>query len=152
MRCIYRAAALNRLSTAAASNARPRRSSLALCAPLCHHAGAKLLRQIVEYAESHSSIADVFLHVRSSAGLCFEHSRCNPSSLAAAHQSLHNLSSVFAQVQINNSEALDFYKKQGFENVGQIDNYYKKIEPPHCFVLSKKFVHVNMGGRGGTLD
>ena len=69
----------------------------------------------------------------------------------------HSLSSslcvlVHPQVQINNTEALEFYKKQGFENVGQIDNYYKKIEPPHCFVLSKKFVHVNMGGRGGTLD
>ena len=59
---------------------------------------------------------------------------------------------VIAQVQINNEDALEFYKKQGFEVTGKLENYYKKIDPPHCFVLSKKFVHVNMGGGGGTLD
>lgn len=78
--------------------------------------GSKLLRQIVEYAESHSDIADVYLHV-----------------------------------QVNNQEALDFYKKQGFENVGKIENYYKKIDPPDCFIVSKKFIHVQMAG-GSALE
>ena len=38
------------------------RVSCCSCCVLC--VGAKLLRQITEYAESHSDIADVFLHVR----------------------------------------------------------------------------------------
>ena len=41
------------------------------------------------------------------------------------------------QVQTSNDAALDFYKKAGFENVGKIDNYYRRIEPPDCFVLAK---------------
>lgn len=81
--------------------------------------GSKLLRQILEYAESHSDIAEVYLHV-----------------------------------QVSNTEALDFYSKQGFENVGKIENYYKKIDPPDCFVVSKKYVHVSMVGSsiGSSLD
>ena len=73
--------------------------------------GAKLLRQILEYAETRRSIADVFLHVQSS-----------------------------------NEDAMTFYKKQGFEVTGEIKDYYKRIQPSNCFVLSKKFVHLNMGG------
>jgi ribosomal protein S18 acetylase RimI-like enzyme len=58
-------------------------------------------------------------------------------------------------VQVNNQEALDFYLKHGFENVGTIENYYKKIDPPDCFIVRKRFVHVNMGGgvaTGAVLD
>eukprot|EP00696_Hemimastix_kukwesjijk_P016221 gnl/Hemi2/4599_TR1589_c0_g1_i1.p1 gnl/Hemi2/4599_TR1589_c0_g1~~gnl/Hemi2/4599_TR1589_c0_g1_i1.p1 ORF type:complete len:204 (-),score=50.15 gnl/Hemi2/4599_TR1589_c0_g1_i1:78-689(-) len=47
------------------------------------------------------------------------------------------INEVSLNVQISNDTALEFYKKFGFEVVDRIDNYYKRIEPPHCFVLRK---------------
>ena len=32
---------------------------------------------------------------------------------------------------------MDFYGRAGFEAVGTIRGYYKRIEPPDCFVLAK---------------
>lgn len=37
----------------------------------------------------------------------------------------------------SNEEARQFYISHGFEQTGMIENYYKRIEPPHCFVLHK---------------
>ena len=67
---------------------------------------------------------------------------------------------VYLHVQTNNDDAVRFYKKHGyvhccpvyscdedlihwrhplyrFSVTGEIKNYYKRIEPPDCFVLSK---------------
>jgi N-alpha-acetyltransferase 50 len=37
----------------------------------------------------------------------------------------------------SNEEARQFYLSHGFEQTGMIENYYKRIEPPHCYVLRK---------------
>ena len=48
------------------------------------------------------------------------------------------LKEIYLHVQTNNVEAIDFYtKKHGFEVKDKIENYYKRIDPPDCFVLSK---------------
>ncbi|KAJ8600540.1 hypothetical protein CTAYLR_007918 [Chrysophaeum taylorii] len=44
---------------------------------------------------------------------------------------------VYLHVQTNNETALHFYAKAGFEKVGKIEGYYKRIDPPDCFVLCK---------------
>lgn len=49
---------------------------------------------------------------------------------------------VYLHVQTNNSTALLFYDRAGFEKVGKIENYYKRIEPPDCYVLCKP-IHPN---------
>jgi len=95
-------------STASGSEKRIYIMTLGVLAPYRGRGiGSTLLRQIVEYAESHADVAEVFLHV-----------------------------------QTCNEEALTFYKRHGFEIVSKIDNYYKKLDPPDCYVVSKKFVHV----------
>lgn len=43
---------------------------------------------------------------------------------------------VYLHVQTSNADALAFYKKFRFENRGVIRNYYKRIEPPDCYVLA----------------
>lgn len=43
---------------------------------------------------------------------------------------------VYLHVQTSNADALAFYKKFAFENRGIIRNYYKRIEPPDCYMLA----------------
>jgi ribosomal protein S18 acetylase RimI-like enzyme len=42
-------------------------------------------------------------------------------------------------VQTSNTDAMKFYgEKFGFERGELVENYYKRIDPPHCYVLRKK--------------
>lgn len=54
-----------------------------------------------------------------------------------------NIEEVYLHVQINNDEAIEFYRQFGFEITDTIKNYYKRIEPPHCYVLSKSLLPVD---------
>ena len=47
----------------------------------------------------------------------------------------NHLIEVYLHVQTSNTDALLFYLKHGFENVGVIENYYRRIDPPHCHIL-----------------
>jgi ribosomal protein S18 acetylase RimI-like enzyme len=49
---------------------------------------------------------------------------------------------IYLNVQTNNDEALTFYKSLGFTIAQTIRNYYKRIDPPDCYVVSKiRHVH-----------
>lgn len=46
---------------------------------------------------------------------------------------------IALHVQISNDDALRFYTEGfGFEKGPMVENYYQRIDPPHCYVLSKK--------------
>ncbi|GLT60918.1 hypothetical protein SLA2020_336580 [Shorea laevis] len=51
--------------------------------------------------------------------------------------SKQNMSEVYLHVQTNNQDAINFYKKFGFEITDTIENYYTNITPPDCYVLTK---------------
>ncbi|KAB2629375.1 N-alpha-acetyltransferase 50-like [Pyrus ussuriensis x Pyrus communis] len=48
-----------------------------------------------------------------------------------------NISEIYLHVQTNNEDAINFYKKFGFEITETIQNYYTNITPPDCYVLTK---------------
>ena len=49
--------------------------------------------------------------------------------------------SVYLHVQTSNDDAIDFYGKFGFSNVGTIEGYYKRVDPPNCYILEKVLTH-----------
>jgi hypothetical protein len=51
-----------------------------------------------------------------------------------------NIVEVYLHVQTNNDAAVAFYRKYDFVITDKIQNYYKHIEPPDCFVLSKVLI------------
>lgn len=45
--------------------------------------------------------------------------------------------SITSHVQVNNEDALQFYRKFDFHSVETKEQYYKRIDPPHAHVLQK---------------
>lgn len=46
---------------------------------------------------------------------------------------------VALHVQVSNQDALHFYEDNfGFTRGEMVENYYKRIDPPHCYLLFKK--------------
>ena len=46
---------------------------------------------------------------------------------------------IYLHVQVNNEAAIDFYKKNGFEKIDDVQqNYYEEsVQPRDAFILSK---------------
>ncbi|KAL6980166.1 N-terminal methionine N(alpha)-acetyltransferase NatE [Sarracenia purpurea var. burkii] len=51
--------------------------------------------------------------------------------------SKQNIGEIYLHVQTNNEDAINFYKKFGFEITDTIHNYYTNITPPDCYVVTK---------------
>lgn len=49
-----------------------------------------------------------------------------------------DIKEVRLHVQISNEDGINFYEKLGFEKGEMVENYYKRLDPPHCYVLTKK--------------
>ena len=49
----------------------------------------------------------------------------------------NQIGSIFLHVQINNEEAIHFYKKFGFAVVKEVENYYPRLTPSNAFILEK---------------
>ncbi|KAJ4460878.1 putative acetyltransferase; GNAT family protein [Paratrimastix pyriformis] len=57
--------------------------------------------------------------------------------VAAADESL---TEMYLNVQTSNECAMAFYSQFGFEKDAEIRNYYRRLEPNSCFVLTKDLV------------
>ena len=55
----------------------------------------------------------------------------------AREEDEYDIACVYLHVQVSNDEALKFYQRHGFVVSGTIENYYKRVEPPHCYVLRR---------------
>jgi ribosomal protein S18 acetylase RimI-like enzyme len=47
------------------------------------------------------------------------------------------LSDIYLHVHTSNAAAMKFYEKADFKNIETIKNYYKTIDPPDCYKLSR---------------
>ncbi|KAJ5078977.1 n-alpha-acetyltransferase 50 [Anaeramoeba ignava] len=55
----------------------------------------------------------------------------------SAAQDDASIEDVYLHVHVDNDLAISFYKNFGFEVKERIDGYYKDVNPPDCFILSK---------------
>jgi ribosomal protein S18 acetylase RimI-like enzyme len=54
-------------------------------------------------------------------------------------QLLKGVDEIVLHVQVSNQDAIRFYTQRfGFVQGEMVENYYRRIDPPHCFLLSKK--------------
>lgn len=50
-----------------------------------------------------------------------------------------NVEEISLHVQISNDDAIKFYTERfGFVKGDMVENYYRRIDPPHCYLLYKK--------------
>ncbi len=68
----------------------------------------------------------------------YEQAVSSSSSEEGTPPGLKNVKEITLHVQISNHDAIKFYKEKfGFEQGEKLENYYKRIDPPHCYVLRK---------------
>jgi len=73
--------------------------------------GAQLIQSILDYFEDHKD----------------------------SSPDLKDVIEIALHVQISNDDAMKFYmEKFGFEKGEMVENYYRRIDPPHCYKLYKK--------------
>ena len=55
-------------------------------------------------------------------------------------RSIPGLNEIYLHVQTSNTAALAFYQTMGFLVSHEIKNYYRRLNPPHCFVLTRSLL------------
>ena len=79
-----------------------------------HGLGSQLVQSVLDHYESHKD---------------------------EAKSEMHTVDEIMLHVQSNNDDGVKFYtEKFGFEKGELVENYYKRIDPPHCYVLRKKLL------------
>lgn len=68
-------------------------------------------------------------------------SRLVQHCISIVQDELPEIIEAYLHVQVNNDEAIHFYRKLKFEQGERIENYYRRIEPPHAVVLRRELTH-----------
>jgi ribosomal protein S18 acetylase RimI-like enzyme len=89
--------------------------TLGVLAPYRNHGiGTKLVQSVIDYIQNE---------------------KVTPTS----GKKINTIDEIKLHVQTSNTDAIQFYcTKFGFEKGELIENYYKRIDPPHCYILRKK--------------
>jgi ribosomal protein S18 acetylase RimI-like enzyme len=62
------------------------------------------------------------------------------NSVVEACEENDEIEEIYLHVQTSNDDAINFYKRFNFEITETIKGYYKRIEPPDCYILKRSFV------------
>jgi ribosomal protein S18 acetylase RimI-like enzyme len=89
--------------------------TLGVLAPYRNHGiGTKLVQSVIDYIQ-------------------------NEKATPTSGKKINTIDEIKLHVQTSNTDAIQFYcTKFGFEKGELIENYYKRIDPPHCYILRKK--------------
>lgn len=104
------------------------------------HTGSRLLQSVLEAAQRVNTAAAVAAAAAAAAAAALP-SQDQQGAAGDGDNNVDNaaaapVAEVYLHVQTSNADALSFYKKFAFENRGIIRNYYKRIEPPDCYMLA----------------
>eukprot|EP00978_Attheya_sp_CCMP212_P029157 scaffold102809_cov54-Attheya_sp.AAC.1 len=78
--------------------------------------GSKLIQSVLDHVEQH-----------------------NHDDEKGEHGPLSLVDEIVLHVQISNDDAIKFYTERfDFEQGPMVENYYRRIDPPHCYILKKK--------------
>ncbi|KAF0983720.1 hypothetical protein FDP41_007635 [Naegleria fowleri] len=94
--------------------------------------GAKLLERVMQALDEWLKASSSSLEISS-----------NHHEEPLQEESLNSTSSssefiVYLQTQTNNRDAIKFYERHGFQVLKKVENFYKRLTPPDCFVLVLK--------------
>ena len=87
-------------------------------------AGLQLLQHVLDSAGKNPNIVEAYLHVQTRY-LCRNTKQFSRFNL-------------FPSFCCSNDEAIKFYLSNGFEQMDMIQNYYKHIDPPDCYLLKRQ--------------
>ena len=106
--------------------------------------GTQLLRSVLEYVEDErnkqrrADVDDIDIIGNNNDSNTMDDSGSS-LLLKKKHHTHTTIDEIYLHVQTNNVDAMQFYKKFGFEIGDKIVGYYRRIDPPDCYVIFKRF-------------
>ena len=104
--------------------------------------GTVMVQHVMDIVEKDGNYDSIFLHVQ------VNQFRWKTYNLFLRSHYPENvvmslIPNIYSFLQVNNEDAINFYKNFGFDIVETKQQYYKRIEPADAYVLEKKLKSSN---------
>mmetsp|Transcript_32 Transcript_32/g.52 ORF Transcript_32/g.52 Transcript_32/m.52 type:complete len:228 (-) Transcript_32:38-721(-) len=104
--------------------------------------GTQLLESVLKYVEQaqaeRASNSNVVVDEMDEMDVNGKHDEQHERS-SSGDALMKHVDEIYLHVQTNNVDAMQFYRRFGFEIGEKIVGYYRRIDPPDCYVIYKKF-------------
>lgn len=105
--------------------------------------GTVMVQHVMDIVEKDGNYDSIFLHVQVNQFRWKTYNLLLRSLSPPWTRILPLIPSVYSFLQVNNEDAINFYKNFGFDIVETKQQYYKRIEPADAYVLEKKLKSSN---------